>query len=164
MNFLFWNIRAKESFISTIQNVVREEDIDVVAFAEFPFGQELKFEKSFQQIDSQYKYLSPITPGKIELFYKSGQLSIVNAYHGERIRMFKIFSMVDNMTYQLVFCHIWSKYNIPDKQKYHMVPSIVNEINQMEISENNRRTIVCGDFNMDTYEDGMRLPADELAR
>lgn len=157
MNFLFWNIKSKNNFLSTIQNVVSEEDVDVVAFAEFPSGHERTFENNLQQIDKQFKYLFPIKPGKIELFYRSGCLNIVNAYDGERIRMFKIFSSVDKMTYQLVFCHIWSKFNVPKQQLYHMVPSIVSEISHQEEYENNRRTIVCGDFNMDTYEDGMLL-------
>lgn len=157
MNFLFWNIKRKDSFLATVQNIVREEDIDIIAFAEFPAGKENLFEKELKRVCPTFKYLQPIIKNKIEIFYKDGLVDIVNSYDGERISANKIVSAVDHKTYILIFCHIWSKLYLETRQQNYQVPFIVDEIKELEAREGNEYTLVCGDFNMDVFQDSMLL-------
>lgn len=157
MNFLFWNIKKKDTFIPTIQAIAREEDIDVFAFAEFPTGREAAFEAGLQNVLPSFKYLNPIAVGKIEIFYKHGTVNITPSYHGERIKGYNVVSNVVNETFLLFFTHIWSKANVPEKQQNYKTPFVVKEITDREAAENNDKTIVCGDFNMDVFQDGMLM-------
>lgn len=157
MNFLFWNIKQKDSFFSTIQNIVKEEALDLIAFAEFPQGKETVFESQLQHVSTEFKYLMPNTKNKIEIFYKQGVVDISNAYDGERISANKIISAIDKKTYILVFCHVWSKLFLETKQQNYQIPFIVEEIKDFEATEKNENTLVCGDFNMDAFQDAMLL-------
>lgn len=157
MNFLFWNLQRKDTFFATILSIIREEDIDIVAFAEFPDGKEAAFESSLQLAEPSFKHLTPIRKNKIEVFYKDSTVHITPAFDGERICANKILSAVDSKTYILFYCHVWSKmFKEKDQQNYE-VPFIVDEIRDFENKEHNQNTIVCGDFNMDAFQDGMLL-------
>lgn len=157
MNFMFWNIQQKDSFFTTIQDIMLEEGIDVVAFAEFPNGKEVLLESVLQRLDPSFKYLIPFRKGKIEVFYKSCMVNIVPAFDGERICANKIVSAVDGKTYIFFYCHLWSKIFKESRQQNFEVPFIVEEITRYESSEHNQNSIVCGDFNMDAFQDGMLL-------
>ena len=157
MNFLFWNIKRKDSFFNTIIDIVVEEDIDVIAFAEFPDGQQTVFKDLLVHNGIPFHYLSPIRTNKVELFYKAGKVNISRAYDGERISVSKIQSQVDHNDYLLVFCHLSSKLYSDKEQQSHLCRYIVNEITTYESSVNNFRTLVCGDFNMDPFDSGMKL-------
>lgn len=54
MNALFWNIKKKDTFTNTIVNIVREEDIDLIAFAEFPPMQQSFFEQELRKAHADY--------------------------------------------------------------------------------------------------------------
>lgn len=157
MVILFWNICKKDSFFSTIVDIVREEDVDLIAFAEFPDGEEKLFENELQQVEPSFRYLKPYGKNKIEIFYKEGKVSISNAQDGERISVKRIISKINGITYSLIFCHIWSRLYSPARQQNYKIPIVVKEIIDYERQENNKHTVVCGDFNMDTFDDGMLL-------
>ncbi len=40
MNFLFWNIKKKDSFFDLICEIVKDHSIGVLMFAEFPEGKQ----------------------------------------------------------------------------------------------------------------------------
>lgn len=157
MNFLFWNINKKDTFIPTIQTIAREEDIDVFAFAEFPSSSKAAFETGLRQVSPSFEYLNPIADGKIEVFYKDDLVNITPCYHGERIKGYNVVSNVVNETFLLFFTHVWSKANVPEKQQNYRIPFVVKEITDFEAEKGNDKTIVCGDFNMDVYQDGMLM-------
>ena len=157
MNFLFWNIKKKDTFIPTIQAIAQEEDIDVLAFAEFPNGSETAFETGLQHVSPSFKYLNPIAVGKIEVFYKNDLVNITPCYHGERIKGYNVIGNVVNETFLLFFTHVWSKANVTEKQQNYRIPFVVKEITDHETAEHNNKTIVCGDFNMDAFQDGMLM-------
>lgn len=157
MDFLFWNIKKKDTFIPTIQAIAQEEDIDVFAFAEFPSGCEAAFETGLRQVAPSFKYLNPIVTGKIEIFYKDGSVNITPCYHGERIKGYNVASNVVKETFLLFFTHVWSKANVSEKQQNYRTPFVVKEITDHENTVQNYKTIVCGDFNMDVFQDGMLM-------
>lgn len=155
MNILFWNICKKDCFIDTIINIVVEEHIDLIAFAEFPKDQESLFEIRLKQIIPEFEYLKSVAKNKIEIFYRKGVVNISNAHDGERISVKRIISSKNDKTYSIVFCHVWSRLFIPVKQQNLMIPYIMREIKEYEKQEDSENTVVCGDFNMDVFDDGM---------
>lgn len=155
MNILFWNINKKDTFINTIAEIVREEDIDIVAFAEFPQGRDAAFVRELKQVAPSFKHLEPFSPGKVEIFYKDGLVDISNIYNGRRITVDKVHSSIDNEDYYFVFCHLKDATMTDKKQLPGYARHTVKEIVGFEKDYRSKRTIVCGDFNMDPYESSM---------
>lgn len=155
MNVLFWNIKKKDAFMNTIVDIVKEEKIDLIAFAEFPLHQKDNFEQMLGKAIPGFMYLDPIKPNKIELFYRKGTVEISNAYDGERICVNKVYSAIEGNSYNLIFCHLKDSYSTDRSQLAGFTRLIVKEILEYEEMENNKRTLICGDFNMDPYESGM---------
>lgn len=155
MNILFWNINKKYTFIKTIAEIVREEDIDIVAFAEFPEGYVAAFEHELTNVHPSVKHLVPVTPGKVELFYKDATVDITPSYNGRRITVDKVHSKLDNEDYYFVFCHLKDALMTDKNQLPGYARHTVKEITGFENDVRSKRTIVCGDFNMDPYEQAM---------
>jgi exonuclease III len=155
MNALFWNIKKKDTFTDTIVNIVREEDVDLIAFAEFPAQQQTFFEQELKRAYADYKYLAPIKPNKIELFYRDNKVVVSNAYDGKRINVNKVHSTTDGKDYNLIFCHLKDAYSSDRSQLSGFARPIVKEILDYEDMEHSKRTLICGDFNMDPFESGM---------
>lgn len=155
MNILFWNINKKDTFIKTIAEIVREENIDIVAFAEFPQGSDAAFERELVRVSSSFKHLEPVTPGKVEIFYKAGVVDISYAYNGRRITIDRVHSRIDHEDYYFAFCHLKDSLITDKKQLPGYARHTVREIVDFEKEYRSKRTIVCGDFNMDPYEPSM---------
>lgn len=155
MNILFWNIKKKDTFIKTIVDIISEENIDLIAFAEFPEGSESPFKDAFKKAFDDFEYLEPIKPNKIELFYRSKQVNISNAYDGHRISVNKVHSAIDGYEYNFIFCHLRDQFSTDKEQLPGFARLVVQEILEYEKEQDNARTILCGDFNMNPFERGM---------
>lgn len=155
MNILFWNIKKKASVTSILSEIIREENIDIVAFAEFPSGSVTAFESELVNVNPSFRYLTPITASKVELFYKNGTVDIVNSYDGKRISVNKVHSNMDNEDYYFVFCHLKDAFLTDRNQLPGYARSTVKEITDFESNIRSKRTIVCGDFNMNPFEQAM---------
>lgn len=155
MNILFWNIKKKDTFTSTITDIVKEECVDIVAFAELPNGKELFFEQELIKADSSFKYLPPIKPTKVEVFYRYGVVNIIPAYDGKRINVNRIHSPIDNNDYYICFCHLKDAYTTDRNQLPGYARRVMDELLEFEKGVKSKRTIICGDFNMDPYDQAM---------
>lgn len=155
MNILFWNIKKKDTFTNTIVEIVKEEAVDIVAFAELPSGKELFFESELKKAHPSFKRLLPIKPTKVEVFYKDGAVDITNAYDGKRISVNRIHSSIDGNDYFITFCHLKDAYSTDRNQLPGYARHTVKELLEFEDTARSKRTIVCGDFNMDPYEQSM---------
>ena len=155
MNVLFWNIKKKDSFIKTIVDIILEEDIDLVAFAEFPEEKEEQFKNEFKKALDDFEHLQPVKPNKIIIFYRSRQVNISNAYDGHKINVKRVKSAKDGNVYNFIFCHLRDQFSTDKEQLPGFARPIVKEILEYEKDQKNARTILCGDFNMDPFECGM---------
>lgn len=120
----------------------------MVAFAEFPPNQQYFFEQELKKVSANYKYLVPVRPNKIELYYIDGSVDISNAYDGKRINVNKVHSALDGNDYHLIFCHLRDAYSTDINQLSGFARPIVKEILEYEEIEHSKRTLICGDFNM----------------
>ena len=156
MNVLFWNLCRKDSFTNVIADIIRDEEIDLVAFAEFPKGKELFFESELRAVDKSFTYLEPIADNRrIDVFYKSGIVDIINSFGGERIIVDRIHSSANGQDYYIVFCHLRDARNVSKEQLAGFAREIVKEILDFEKEKDNHHLIVCGDFNMNPYDNAM---------
>lgn len=171
MNVLFWNIGKKKTFSNVIVDVVKEESIDLIAFAEIPNNETSFFENELKKADISYTYLTPIKHTKVEVYYKSSVVDIINAYDGKRISVNKVHSNKNGNEYYLVFCHLKDAYSTDKSQLQGFARSVVKEILEHEEAVKSKRTLVCGDFNMNPYENAMiecdgfnAMPTEKIAK
>lgn len=155
MNILFWNIKKKANVTTILSEIIREENIDIVAFAEFPLGSVDVFKNELLNVNPSFNYLTPFRPGKVEIFYIDGTVDIVNSYNGKRISVNKVHSNIDNEDYYFVFCHLKDALMTDRAQLPSYARFTVKEIINFENEVRSKRTIVCGDFNMNPYEQAM---------
>ena len=82
MKVLFWNICKKSNFFDTIANIVIEEDVDILALAEFPKEKGANRNSLIEKIAAKgkvFSYLEPVVANeKVELFYRDDRVTIHN--------------------------------------------------------------------------------------
>jgi len=156
IRILFWNIK-KNAFFDVISNVVEEAEADIVAFAEFPEENNdiTECEKKLQNIDSRFEYLKPYSEVKVQLFYKNF-LRISNATDlTPRITAKRI--LAEDIELLLFFCHLEDKFFHDSTQQPFLIQPHVKDILDYEIDSGNSNILICGDFNMNPFEQGMAL-------
>jgi len=154
MNFLFWNLNKNNETFPHLVKIVNEEEIDVIALAEFPTDENSISElEELLNRNGSYSYLEPLAKDKVKLFYKTPRVDITNQYDGQKINVKCIQS--SGVTIYAIFCHLGSKINNTDDDQHHSATKFKQEIEEFEESKNNYNTIICGDFNMNPFEKGM---------
>lgn len=156
MNFLFWNIKKKDSFFDLICEVVKDHTIGVLMFAEFPDGKQLDLERMLKAQDSKYRYLRPIkVPAKVEVFTKISPKDFKNIYDDRRFSVKLFHSKGLNKDFNIILCHLVSKVNYSDSDQAMEARNVAREIKRMEETYQNDLSIVCGDLNMNPFEEGL---------
>ena len=161
MRTLFWNIQKKSSFFPTIKDIVAEEDIDVLALAEFPTGANdvLTLLTELQKYDVSFQYLAPQAPQrkpKVQVFFRiSHQYNVLNRLDDTSISVRTIQNTVSGDSFNMVLCHLPSKINKGNElEQYEYTQRITEEILDLE-AEDGDHTVVCGDLNMNPFEAGV---------
>lgn len=156
MNFLFWNIKKKDSFFDLICELVNDHTIGVLMFAEFPEGKQLELERMLRAQDASYRYLKPIKePAKVEMFTNLPLGDLRNISDERRFSVKRYHSRGLNKDFNIILCHLISKINNNDQEQACEARSVAREILRMEEHYKNDLSIVCGDLNMNPFEEGM---------
>lgn len=156
MNFLFWNIKNKDTFFDLICELVKENSIGILMLAEFPEGKQENMEKLLRHQNSSYKYIKPIKEKvKVEVFTSLPKKNLYFVEDGRRFSVLKYHNNGLNKDFNLILCHLISKVNNTVATQTFEARNIVNSINNIENRLNNDLTIVCGDLNMNPFEDGI---------
>lgn len=156
MNFLFWNIKKKDSFFDLICELVKDHTIGVLMFAEFPEGKQLELERMLKTQDASYRYLKPIKePAKVEMFTNLPQGELRNISDERRFSVKCYHSRGLKKDFNIILCHLISKINNSEQDQAYEARSVAREIVRMEEHYQNDMSIVCGDLNMNPFEDGM---------
>lgn len=157
MNFLFWNLQKNNSFFDVIREMVRENSIGVAMFAEFPNGNQERLLSELKKVYPSFRYLRSVVPAKVEVFttLPAGELITIRDEH--RFTVKRYISRTLNRTFNLVLCHLISKTNDSKAESNQAEEAryVVQAISEMEKAEGNCLTIVCGDLNMNPFEEGM---------
>jgi len=156
MNFLFWNIQKKDSFFELICELVKDNSIGVLMLAEFPEGKQKNLERLLKLQNSSYKYIKPIKEKvKVEVFTS---LPKKNLYFVEDERRFSVLRYHNNglnRDFNVILCHLISKVNNSVTTQAFEARNIASSIINVENRLNNDLTIVCGDLNMNPFEEGL---------
>lgn len=157
MNFLFWNLQKDNSFFDVIYEMVKENSIGVAMFAEFPNGEQERLLRDLKKVNPSFRYLRSVVPAKVEVFSILPTSELITIRDEHRFTVKRYISRSLNRTFNLVLCHLISKTNDPDAESNQAeeVRYVVKAIGELEEAEGNCLTIVCGDLNMNPFEEGM---------
>lgn len=159
MKLLFWNIQKKKSCFKVIADAVQDEDIDVVALAEFSsdFGATEELLTLLKQVGEGYKRLISPVPEKVIIFYNSNKVTVKNRYNEGKIAIKKISSFVSETNAYIVFCHFMSKVSVSNAEQSERITNVKNIIDSFEKENDDEHGILllCGDLNMNPFEEGV---------
>lgn len=134
MKLLFWNIQKKKSCFKVIADAVQDEDIAVVALAEFSsdFGATEELLTLLKQVGEGYKRLISPVPEKVIIFYNSNKVTVKNRYNEGKIAIKKISSFVSETNAYIVFCHFMSKVSVSNAEQSERITNVKNIIDSFE--------------------------------
>ncbi|KAA6344569.1 hypothetical protein EZS27_007803 [termite gut metagenome] len=154
MKFLFWNINKNNNIYDKIACLAVSEEIDVLMLAEFN-GDPDELLLELNEDNTRYAYLPNGLYDKIHVFVTSPKL-ISTIYDAPRYTVKSIISPIIGDSINLVILHYQSKRNwSKDDQSAHISEDIKPAIKEIEDTQGHKRTIVCGDFNMNPFEDSL---------
>lgn len=155
MNFLFWNVNRK-NFDKVIVDLVLENDIDVLILAEYEENI-LELLGEFKHRDKLMHYYPNIPKrDRLKIFTNFPESKIQRLVDEHHYLALKIPH--SDLGYITLFAiHFFSKLhrNEPDfLMKSYRFSNAVTEIEKRVDSKN---TVLCGDFNMNPFEQGMTI-------
>jgi exonuclease III len=159
MNFLFWNINKNKNCFSIIRDMIYTEDIDILMIAEYPLytsEDELLAIINKQPCTYQYEYLIPIAEyDKVKIFTRFNIKLIQAIRDSIGFSAKKYFSPLLNNEITLITCHLPSKVNKSDLNLSEYAEDVKDFVDVVEKEVGHKRTIICGDFNMNPFDYGI---------
>lgn len=156
MNFLFWNIKGKSSFFDLICELVRDNSIGVLMLAEFPEAKQQELVKMLCSCVGRFRYLKPIkSKVKVEVFTSLPSTCLRIIEDASRFSVVQYHSNDLNKDFNIFMCHLISKINNSEYNQSHGARELADAINRVEDHLNNDLSIVCGDLNMNPFEEGL---------
>lgn len=158
MNFLFWNIRKNKEVFNIIRELVYTEDVDILMLAEYP---DCPAEELLNIINSRptlykYEYHQKQTQSdKVEIFTRFSADLISPLKDTKRISAKEITSPLLNGKITIVTCHFPSKVNMNNDELSEFASDAKEFIDEVEKQTGHKRTIICGDFNMNPFDNGI---------
>lgn len=158
MNFLFWNIRKNENVFGIIRELVYSEDIDILMIAEYPNCPTDELLNVINRTPTLYKYEhheKQTQSDKVEIFTRFSAKFITPLKDTQRISAKEITSTLLNQRITIVTCHFPSKVNMTDDQLSEYASDAKDFIDEVEKQAGHKNTIICGDFNMNPFDNGI---------
>ena len=156
MNFLFWNIQKKDTFFDLICELVKNNCIGVLMLAEFPEGKQEDLRRMLVSQDGSYRYINPIKDrAKVEVYTNLPTIDFRNVEDERRFSVMRYHSKGLNKDFNIILCHLVSKVNCDDQAQAFEARSVASAIIKVEERFNNDLSIVCGDLNMNPFEEGL---------
>lgn len=156
MRFLFWNI-CKKNILKEIVSLVIFKDIDVLLIAEFPPNinpEELRNELLCKGVI--FDYITPYSPkDKVRIYTRFRKDFITNIQDEAGVSAKTIYSPILKSNIILITCHLPSKINKSDAIQSEISSDISDFILRIENRFNMQYTVVCGDFNMNPFDEGL---------
>lgn len=158
MNFIFWNIHKNKEIFPILKELVVVEDVDILMLTEYPDCSETELLDILNQTPSLYKYqyLYPVSPAdKVKIFTRFDTKYITNNNDIKRLSAKQLFSVILNDNITLITCHLPSKINLSEDEQSDYSIEVAEFIKNVEKNVGHKRTIICGDFNMNPFDKGM---------
>lgn len=149
MNFLFWNI-VKKNLVNEIVNLVTEYNIDVLMLAECEAeSNTIIVNLNKINLNLHWYALDFGLCKKIKFFTNIDKAQVKRVHENERTIAVSIKGI------SLIITHYISKLHYSDSDQNAEVPVLKAFIDYVEKQEQHKKTIVCGDFNMNPFQDAM---------
>lgn len=154
IKFLFWNL-YKKNLIVPLSDLIIENKADIVSLAE---AENLDINATLTHLSTEgyeFKDVQICTQNDIRVLAKK-EINIIPFKEEQHYSIYKIKNNeVDGL---LIVVHLISKMNKSDEAQYNRACNIAKELGKCEndiFRENDKKTIIVGDFNMQPYEPGM---------
>ena len=153
MIFLYWNIHKNQDLFPLIQNIIIEREIDLLMIAEYPSISPYVLLNEINKSGYKYKYVKPIiTNEKVRIYIRE---NLENFEDETGISAKRLYSEILNEYITLVVCHLPSKLNNSDANQSELTEDIKEFIDRVEKKSGHHRTIICGDLNMNPFDEGL---------
>lgn len=156
MNFLYWNIHKRSNFFDAIVELVCENSIDILMLSEFP---EQKFEPILEvQLKgrrAKYHLVQQLQPNKVTIYSSLDENAIRDAYDSSRLTIKKLHSVVLDADINLAICHFYDAFNTNSNNQSELVEDLREQIEKFEADKSCVKTILCGDLNMNPFDEGI---------
>lgn len=159
MNFLFWNIKKKNSdeFYSRLTQLLQQENTDILMLAELPEGDIIRCERFIStHTNGKYRRVEGFVFKKVVVFATAGTNIYSFDETGKRIGAFKIKSRRLDKDILLFPIHFYDKYSTDCDEQDEKMNRIRTFIEKVEDRNGEKEfSIVCGDFNLNPFEKPM---------
>lgn len=159
MNFLFWNVEKKPTCYDVIIDVVEDNNIDVIAIAEFPVGPDevRTFLNKLRKKDFNFELLQAVAREKVLVFFNKTNAIVKNQYNEGKVAIKMITTNTSKVNAYVAFCHLESKVNINDDEQAERVTKLKETLCSFEndIDDKDGFLLLCGDLNMNPFEKGL---------
>lgn len=156
MRFLFWNIKKKNNFFNLIADLVHEKGIDILLIAEYPDVDSLDLLRMINRDNVDFFYIQPFVPtDKVKIYTRLNPRLIRNVDDDSGLSAKAIYSPLLGDPISLVTCHLPSKLNKSEANQSERAEDIRIFVENLEERHGHRRTIICGDLNMNPFDEGM---------
>ena len=155
IRFLYWNINNKpSSFLSEIKKIA--SNIDVLLLVENNEIEDSIIEQELGLYKIKYKISfneTEYTP-KFYSKFQNDELEYIGITTSKRL-VFTSLKLQNSDEILIGGIHFPSKLNYEDLSQLEIVRGYVQEIEEIEMMKNNKKTLIFGDFNMNPFESGM---------
>lgn len=161
MNFLFWNIRGnskscnKPLLLATLSRIINEESVDVLALTEYEgFGDSLTDELRTTNVSARLENPTGVQDSVI-MYYNPERIHMSIAQNNTYTTPITITNIASEAQINAFFCHLPSKLLKTPSDQRDYASDFIEEVLDFEKHVGSNNTLICGDFNMCPFEEGM---------
>ncbi len=152
MTCLFWNVHRRD-LSDSICRLVAQERADVVVLAESGAESETTLDALRREVDGSFFEPLSDTP-RLQLFARHPALDLDEIYWDASGRLTIRVLRYEQTEFLFAAAHLPSKVNWDEADQIMEVLKLAEQIRQQEMRRGHRRTILCGDLNMNPFEAG----------
>lgn len=150
LKFLFWNV-GRKALHEPVAQLAREHEIDVVAIAEQPAGEDLS--GGLRDVYEDFRE-SLFECDKINVYYRSSRLSIAPRQGSERVAIGEL-SVAAHPPLLFAAAHLVDPRSAKESSRALDAVRVGDLIRDQEVKAGHTRTLLVGDLNMNPFEPGV---------
>ena len=150
---MFWNVNRRDRR-DLIGRLAAQEHADVVVLAEHPAQSKPTLEALRREVGESF-FEPPSDTPRLRLFARRPTLDLQEIYADASGRVTIRLLRYERKEFLFVAAHLPSKVNWNREDQTAEVQVLADQIRDEESRRRHRRTILCGDLNMNPFEDGV---------
>ena len=150
---LFWNVNRRDR-LGLISRLAAEKRADVVVLAEPGAESETTLEALRREVAGSFVEPASEIP-RLQLFARRSNLGLREVYWDASGRLTIRLLRYAQTEFLFVAAHLPSKINWNREDQTAEARVLADQIRDEEVRRGHRRTILCGDLNMNPFEDGV---------